>query len=205
MASLPLVYNRRGASNPDSPNMFAVEDSGHITGLGNASLALRHQFLSGRLALAGTLRVGFPAGSNYKPSTDLRTGYNALTIQPMLSAGMGFGSLYWFAYGGYGYRSNHYSHFLNAGGELGIHLGKIWLSGFSETVFPLENGTKTLPPIDVLTGLYVNNQGWVSIGVKAAWEINRFIGLNFSGAGVAWAQNVPKSPGLGLGVYFKWE
>ena len=203
VASLPYVINKRGIRNTDSPFLFEVEDSGRIAGLGNATLALRHQFLMGKLALAGTLRVGFPAITDYK-SPGLRTGYNALTVLPMVNAGMGFRQLYWFAYGGYGYRSNDYSHFLNFGGEIGLRLGKIWLIGFSETVLPLENGTRTLP-LDNLTGLYVNDQGWVSIGVKAGWEINRFIGLNFSGAGAAWAQNAPKSPGIGLGVYFKWD
>ncbi len=202
IASLPFVVNKRGDSNPDSPYMFAVEDSGRIAGLGNTTLALRHQFLKGKLALAGTLRVGFPAITGYKPP-GLRTGYNALTVLPMLSAGMGFGQLYGFVYGGYGYQSNDYSHFLNFGGEIGLSLGKVWLIGFSETVLPLENGTRQLPALDELTGLYVNDQGWVSVGVKALWEINRFMGLHLSGAGAAWAQNVPKSPGISLGVYFK--
>ncbi|MFN0213721.1 MAG: hypothetical protein ACKVT2_05645 [Saprospiraceae bacterium] len=202
IASLPFHINERGTSNPDSPHMFAVEDSGSIAGLGNATLSLRHQFLSGKLALAGTLRVGFPAIANFK-APGLRTGYNALTILPMVNAGMGFKKLYWFAYGGYGYRSNDYSHFLNFGGEAGFKLGKVWLVGFSETVFSLENGSQGLPALDELTGLYVNDQGWVSIGAKAIWEINRSLGITVSGAGALWAQNVPKSPGIGLGVYFK--
>ncbi|MBC7777811.1 MAG: hypothetical protein H7246_20420 [Phycisphaerae bacterium] len=204
IAAIPFAINKRGAFNPDSPFMFGNKGDVSIAGFGNTTLALRHQFFQRKLALAGTLRVGFPAIADYK-SPGLRTGYNAFTVLPMVNAGMGFGQLYCFFYGGYGYRSNHYSHFLNFGGEMGLHLGKVWLIGFSETVFPLENGSRKLPPIDELTGLYVNNQGWVSVGVKALWQINRFVGLNLSGAGAAWAQNVPKSPGLSLGVYFKWD
>lgn len=204
IGSLPYVFNRRGASNPESPFVYAREDSGSIAGIGNTSLALRHQFLSGKLALAGTLKAGFPALTRYK-SPGLRTGYNALTILPMVNAGMGFEHLYWFAYGGYGYRSSGYSHFINAGAEIGLHFAQFWIVGFSDTVYPLENGSVTLPHQRVLTGLYVNDQGWVSIGFKAIWEINRFAGLNLSYAGAAWAQNVPKSPGISLGAYFKWE
>lgn len=203
-ASLPWVFNQRGDSNPNGPYFFEREDSGSIAGLGNVTLALRHQFISGKIALAGTLKVGLPAATAYR-YPGLRTGYNALTVTPMISAGMGLGQLYWYSYAGYGYRSNHYSHFLNFGGELGMQIGKVWLSGFSETIYPLGNGSRTLPTPDVLTGLYVNDQGWVSVGIKVLWEINRFWGIHFSGAGAAWAQNVPKSPGIGLGAYFKWD
>ena len=205
IVSLPVVFNERGASNPASPYMFAVEDSGSISGLGNSTIALRHQFLSGEFALAGALKVGLPAGTSYKPATDLSTGYDAITIQPMISIGKGFQKSYGFLYGSYGYRSNDYSHFLNFGAEGGFHLGKIWLVGFSELVYSLENGERKLATLDALTGLYANDQGWLSIGVKAIWEINRFVGLSVSGAGAAWAQNVPKSPGLGVAAYFKWE
>jgi hypothetical protein len=203
--ALPFVFNERGASNPASPFHFAQEDSGRISGLGNVSMALRHQFLHGKIALAGTLRVGFPAGKAYKPLVDLRTGYGALTIQPMVSIGKGFRKTYGFLYGGYGYRSNHYSHFLNFGAEAGLHRGKFWLIGFSELVYSLENGSRVIPALDVLTGLYSNDQGWLSVGTKAIWEINRFLGISVSGAGAVWAQHVPKSPGIGAAIFFKWD
>lgn len=203
--SLPIVWNERGESNPDSPYLFAEEYTGSIAGLGNTTLAVRHQFLSSKVALAGTLKVGLPAGVAYKPQTDLRTGYGAVTVQPMVSAGMGFRKTYGFLYGSYGYRSNDYSHFLNFGAETGIHIGKFWLIGFSDFVYSLENGDKPLPALDVLTGLYVNNQGWLSIGAKAIWAVNRFVGITVSGTGAVWAQNVPKSPGVGASVYFKWD
>lgn len=203
--SLPYVFNERGASNPDSPYQFAQEDTGSISGLGNTTLALRHQFLSGRVALAGTLRVGLPAGAHYQPRTDLRTGYPAVTVLPMVCVGMGFRKAYGFLYGGYGYRNKQYSHFLDFGAEAGFHVGPFWLSGFSELVYSLENGERLRPSVDALTGLYINDQAWWSIGAKATWEVSRFWGVTISGAGAAWAQNVPKSPGIGAAVYFKWD
>ena len=204
-ASLPVVFNKRGASNPASPYQFAQEDTGSISGFGNASLSLRHQFLQGKVAIAGTIRVSFPARNSAKPFTDLKTGYDAITITPMLNIGIGFRNTYSFLYAGYGYRSNRYSHFLQIGAETGVHLGKFWLVGFSELVYALENGSRVLPSIDVLTGLYVNDQGWLSIGAKATWEINRFLGITISSAGAAWAQYVAKSPGIGAAIYFIWD
>lgn len=204
IVSAPLVMNQRGAANPNGSAVIDG-DAGRITGLGNTTLALKHQFLQGKLALSGTFRMDFPAGTHFQPSTGLRTGYDALTLIPSAQVGMGLGKLYWFAYSGYGYRSNEYSHFLNFGGELGVRLGKVWLAGFSETILPLENGTKQLPDPAVLTGLYVNDQGWISMGIKAIWEIRPSFGINISGAGAAWAQNVPKSPGVSFGAYYKWN
>lgn len=205
IASVPMVFNRRGDSNPASPYLFFREDSGSVSGPGNTTLGIRHQFLSGKLALSGALRVDLPAGG-YQANTGLRRGYPALTVLPAVSAGMGLGKIYWFAYGGYGLRSNDYSHFIKLGAEGGYRLGEqLWLIGFSEYTGPLRNGALQLPSQDVLTGLYVNDQGWWSVGAKGIWQINRFVGAVASYTAAAWAQNVPQSPAIGLGLYFKWE
>lgn len=204
IVSLPYRINSRSARNPDQPLMFAQEDTGSISGLGNVSLSLRHQFLSGKVALAGTLRVDLPAGAG-QPLAGLQTGFEAVTIQPTVSAGMGFGRVYWFAYGGYTIRTNDYSHYVNAGVEAGVALGPVWLIAFTDLVVPTENGSRALTPFDSLTGLYVNNQGWLSPGIKGIWQINRFVGVVVSGSGAAWAQYVPKSPGLSAAVFFKWD
>ncbi|TNE67850.1 MAG: hypothetical protein EP344_01850 [Bacteroidetes bacterium] len=202
--SAPVVFNSRGARNPDSPYFFAQEDTGSISGLGNISLALRHQVLTGSLALSAGLQVDVPS-KQMDYSAGLRTGFDSWTMQPTVSAGMGFERLYWQAFGGIGFRTNDYSHFARIGAEGGIKLASVWVIGFSHLVLPFENGARSLPPLDVLTGLYVNDQGWASIGIKGIWEINRIVGIVVSGAGAVWAKHVPESPGLSAGVYFKWD
>lgn len=202
-ATLPVVFNRRGELNPKS-NLSNPGNEGRIGGLGNAAIALRRQFLSGKTAMAGTLKVSLPAGAKAEEN-GLRTGYDAFTLLPMLSLGQGYRDFYWYAYGGYGFRSNDYSSFLNAGAELGIKAGKLTLAGFSDLVYPLKDETLALPPVEEFTGLYMDQQGWASIGVKAALSINRFVGVHVYGAGAAWAKFVPKSPAVGAGIYFKWD
>ncbi len=204
IVSLPYRFNSRGARNPDSPFMFAQEDTGSISGLGNVSLAIKHQFLTGKVALAGTLRMDLPSDKS-QPFAGLQTGFDAVTVQPTVSAGMGFGKAYWFAYGGYAIRTNDYSHYANAGVEAGLAIGPVWLIAFSDLVVSVENGSRKLTPFDALTGLYVNDQGWLSTGIKGIWQINRFVGIAASASGAAWAQYVPKSPGLSAAVYFKWD
>lgn len=198
--SMPVVFTQRGDDDPNLP----FEETGWLSGIGNYNLALRHQFLRGKIALAGTLRVGFPSDRQY-PDAGLRLGYNALTLEPMLSVGKGFRKTYGFLYGSYGYRGINYSHFLRFGGEAGVHLGKFWLIGFSELVYSLENGSLGTPDYQRLTGLYINDQGWWSLGAKAIWQINRFVGINASYAGAAWAQLVPKSPGISAAFFVKWD
>lgn len=204
IASLPIVFVKRGDLNPEFPYVFSRVDSGSISGLGNVNLAIRHQFSAGKVAFAGTLRIGFPA-SKYQANTGLRTGYDAFTVVPMLSAGMGFGKAYWFAYGGYGLRTDYYSHFINTGVEGGFHFWRVWAIGFSEYLVSLENGSLAQPAPDVYTGLYVNDQGWLSIGLKCIVEFNRFWGVNLTGAGAMWGQYVPQSPAFSIGTYFKWD
>lgn len=204
ITAIPLVMNERGEVNPSNSTYIDEGASGQLTGLGNTTLGIKHQFLSGRLALAGTLRMSLPAGSRYLAEADLRTGYDALTLIPSVNVGMGLGPFYWFAYGGYGYRSNNFSHFVTGGAEIGARVGPMWFGAFTETIYPLENGDKTLPNAKDFTGLYIDNQGWVSIGLKAAWAIRPSFGVNVSGAGAAWAQNVPKSPGISFGAWYRW-
>lgn len=205
VASIPYVLNERGPDNPASGQQFPVEETGSVSGFGNVQLAVRHQFKSGKWALAGTLRVGLPAPTSRQPRLDLSTGYDAWTILPMFSAGVSTGRVYGYAWTGYGYRSAPYSHVAHAGLEAGVKCWKLWLAGFSDIVTSLENGSRPLPPPDVLTGLYANDQGWISIGGKVALELNRRWGIQAYYAGAVSGKRVPKSPAIGFGFYCKWD
>lgn len=201
--NLPLRILQNGAHIPTNFAMPETEE-GTLTGLGNVSLAVRRAILEKNLRLAGTLRLDFPTNS-YDDAKGLRTGYDAWTVLPTLSTGMGLGKIYWSAFAGYGIRTNQYSHFLNSGGEVGIRAWKFWLIGFSEVVYSLENGDVELPLNNRIQNLYVDKQGWWSLGGKAIFEGSSHWGITASFAGAAWAQFVPKSPSLGIGAYLKWD
>lgn len=199
---LPIRFLKNG----EFLNNFAEPNTqeGSLSGFGNISLGIRHQFNKGSMPITGSLRTDF-AASAYNDATGLRTGYNALTFLPMLSTGKGYGKYYWFVYGGYGLRTSNYSDFLNVGAEGGLKAGKVWIVLFSQWLQPMRNGNIELPYNNRLTSLYVNDQGWVSVGIKGMVEINRFWGAVVSFAGAASGQWVPASPGIGAGVYFKWD
>jgi hypothetical protein len=200
LAALTVRSLRAGAANAPAP----FNKEGTLTGLGNMSLALRQNLLSGRAPLTATLKVDLPT-RRFDGTTGLNTGYDALTVLPMLSTGMGFGGFYWFVYGAYGFRTHDYSHFVNAGAEAGLQVSKIWIMAFGELLQSLENGDVVHPASQLRTGLFVNNQGYLSVGLKSLIEVNRFWGLSVSAAGAASGQKVPQSPALALGAWFKWD
>ncbi len=203
IVSLPWRVHERGARTPELPLYIFPTDAGQISGLGNISLALRRQFFSGPFVLGGTLRLDLPSVSHLA-NAGLRTGFNAFTVQPSLSVGRGMGRAYWFAYTGLAFRTNDYNHYLNTGAEAGFAVGPLWLITFVDIVLPFENDARPLQPVHTRTGLYENNQGWLSPGLKALWLVTPRWGVVVSGAGAFWAQYVPKSPGVSAAVFYRW-
>jgi hypothetical protein len=203
VVSLPWRMHERGARTPELPLYIVPTEAGQISGFGNISLALRRQLLSVPLVLSGTLRLDLPSVSN-QPSKGLRTGFNAFTVLPILSIGQGWQRLYWFAYGGFAFRTNNYNHYLNTGAEGGLAVGPLWFIVFLDIVLPFENGDRPLQPVRTRTGLYENNQGWLSPGFKALWQITPRWGVVVSGASAFWAQYVPQSPGISAAVFYRW-
>ena len=179
--------------------------AGSLNDLGNVSLGFRQAILRGNWPLTGSLRVDLPANF-YADGAGLRTGYPALTVLPMLSTGNGFAKSYWFAYAGYALRTRNYNAYTDAGVEAGYHFRKVWAIAFSELVLPTPSHKE--PDLDAnnrRTGLYVNNQGYWSLGLKGIFEIHRFWGLTASVAGAGWGRLVPQRSAFGVGGYFKWD
>ncbi len=182
-----------------------VQSKQQHVGIGNVMLGLRQTLVSGRMPLTGTLKIELPALGLPDDDLTMPHGFDALTALPMLSTGMGFNRGYWFAYGGYGLRTNKYTHFVNGGVEAGVKAGDWWLMAFTDVHYPLENGSAVMTTAQTLTRLYHDNQGWWAYGLKMAHEFNRFWGFNAYASSAGWAQYVPKKPALGVGIYFRWE
>jgi hypothetical protein len=204
MAVIPMRVLRRGAITPFGTLLSSTSAAGNLTTIGNTSLGIRHQLYEKNCIISASLRVDLPA-PKAQDDTNLRSGYQAWTAVPMMSVGQGFRRAYWFGYGGFGLRTNNYSMFADTGIEGGVHFGRFWVIAFSQALLSLRNGDRPTELPSQLTGLYVDRQSWVSVGFKGIWEINRFTGLVLSAAGAPFARNVPKSPGLGMAAYFRWD
>ncbi|MDX1913660.1 MAG: hypothetical protein SFV22_19350, partial [Saprospiraceae bacterium] len=200
-AALPYRMLKSGAPKPGT---FVIPETaeGGLNAPGNISLGFKRAIVEKQFRLSANLRADLPTGS-YDDASGLRSGYDAFTIVPSLSAGMGWGKLYWLGYTGFGFRGNGYSHFFNAGGEMGVKVWKCWLVGFTELLYTYDNGDIVLPLHNRITNLYVDRQGWWSLGAKAIVELTPSIGLTASFGAAGWAQYVPKSPGISAGVYWK--
>ena len=94
IANLPFRWMRSGDAL--ELNQQPLTQGGYLFAPGNVSLAVRHNFLNKRLLLSGQLRADLPTAS-FVEELGLRSGYDAATVLPMASVGMGFKQFYWFA------------------------------------------------------------------------------------------------------------
>ena len=203
VVSLPFRFQRAGRflGNTSQP----LTSAGTLSGLGNASLAIRQSLLRGRWPLTGTIRVDVPV-NNYNENAGLRTGYHAFTFHSLLSTGRSFPRFYWFVYAGAASRTKGYGPYANAGAETGYRFGKLWTIAFTEVVSPApDNSQPELSVQNQRTGLYVDDQGYWSLGLKGLYQVRRFWGLTASAAGAGWGRAVPRQPALSLGACFRWD
>ncbi len=180
-------------------------EAGTLAALGNIRLGIRQNILDDGLQLTAQLMAELPTG-RYDDATGLRTGFDALTLLPMLSVGGGFGKSYVYGYGGVGFRTNEYSTIWNTGFEAGFNASEqFWAMIFFDVMQSLENGNRIDPPNNLESGFYVNNQSWASLGLKLLYNFNDNIGLSFSTTLSAFAGNqVAESPSLAIGVFTEW-
>lgn len=198
--ALPLRRIESGAQIRASGDYAA----GTLLGIGNISLGIRHSLGGDAVKAAASLRVDLPTQA-YQSESGLRTGFPATTILPMISVGRGYRRAYWFAYGGYGFRTEGYNHFINLGLEAGLKLRKFWLIGFTDVHDPTTRPEVELPLFNQQSSLYVPNQAYVAVGGKISWSPSRFWGITGSAAGAAYGRNVPAQPAYSLGAFFKWD
>jgi hypothetical protein len=201
MASLPLKFVEVGALTTDFRPLVSP---GKAWCLGNASISLKKGLLNKKVRVSTALRVDFPS-KGFEQRSGIRNGYDAFALLPTLSFGRCRERFYWYAYGGAGIRSRHYSRFANVGLEMGWHLNNFWLTCFSDGLYSFKDGTVELPLENQATFLFVDRQAWLVVGVKTTWEINRFFGVNLVFANPILARNFPKSPSLSLSAYFRWD
>ena len=134
----------------------------------------------------------------------VQEGYDAFTFQPRVSIGKGWERAYLFGYGGFGLRTDDFSSFWRLGVEGGYRFfDRLTLAAFSDVLQSFEDGDVELPTTNLETGLYVNDQEWASLGLKALFDITQSFGVQATVHGALSGNNVPRAPLVGLGVYLK--
>ncbi|QXP66280.1 hypothetical protein [Polaribacter sp. AHE13PA] len=174
------------------------------TSLGNIEIGVKHNFYKKDWLLSGQLSVEANTSSFYENS-GIRTGYDAFTFSPLFLAGKSFSNSYLQSFIGAKIRTNNYSSNFKFGGEYGYKVFKnIWIIGFLDLEKSFENGDIELPDINRITSLYVNNQEYGVVGLKAIGEFSDNFGVTASLPAAFYGNNVAKQVALTVGVYKKF-
>ena len=174
------------------------------TALGNLEIGIKHNFYKKDWLFSGQFSVEANTSSFYIDS-GIRTGYNAYTFTPLFIAGKSFNKAYLQTFIGSKIRTNNYSSNFKVGGEYGRKISKnLWLVGFLDIEKSFNNGNVVLTGSNIGTGLYVNDQEYGVVGVKAIGEFSDNFGMTASLPAAFFGTNVAKQVALSVGVYKKF-
>ena len=199
--SLPInmVKSSLEATSPSS----RVE--GSLTGLGNAEIGLKYNFLDKAVLVTGQLSISLPLGARDLGS-GLQTAYDAAAITPYVSIGKGLGKSYVYGYIGHEFTNNDYNDNLRLGIEYGHKFfSKVWTIAAFNMKEPTSKTDKKLDSRIEETRLFVNDQYYNSLALKLIYEITEKLGINGSANLISVRANkLPFQSPLSLGGYLKW-
>lgn len=174
------------------------------TALGNLEIGIKHNFYKKDWLFSSQFSVEANTSSFYIDS-GIRTGYNAYTFTPLFIAGKSFNKAYLQTFIGSKIRTNNYSSNFKVGGEYGRKVSKnLWLVGFLDIEKSFNNGNVVLTGSNIGTGLYVNDQEYGVVGVKAIGEFSDNFGMTASLPAAFFGNNVAKQVALSVGIYKKF-
>ncbi len=204
LVNLPLKLIKTEGFNNDANNVFTQIEESSTTALGNIEIGIKHNFYKKDWLLSGQLSVEANTGS-FDNNTGIRTGYDAFTFTPLFLSGKSFGNSYLQTFIGANIRTNNYSSNIKFGGEYGGKISKkIWLIGFLDISKSFKNGDVVLPVSNQITGLYVDDQEYGIVGVKAIGEFSNNFGVTASLPAAFFGNNVAKQIALSFGIYKKF-
>ncbi len=175
-------------------------DSGTLSGLGNVEFGLRRQILTGEFNVAAQLNVQANT-SEFNQALGLRTDIDAWSVLPSISVGRSTETSYTQAFIGYAWHGNDYSHHFRFGVEAGLNVfNKHWLIFFVDIYDALENGDRIEDPNNLLTGLFLNNQQFGGIGLKAIFSLPADIKLNLGVGGAIFGDLVASQGAVSIGI-----
>lgn len=174
------------------------------TNLGNIELGIKRRFYNKKWVISGQLNLEANTGS-FDNLSGIRTGIDAWSLTPTINAGRSFKWFYAQAFTGVAFRTNDYSSSFKIGGELGVRpIKRILVIGMIDIVKSFENGDIALPPSNLLTALYVNDQEYAAYSLKFVGEITKKLGVNVGIGGAFSGNNVARRQALSFGAYHKF-
>jgi len=185
-------------------NSTPVTAEGSESALGNIVIGVKHRLYQGNWVVSGQLNVGLNSGKFFEES-GLRTGIDTYTLSPKINVGRSFGKFFTQASTGVDIRFNDYSSNFVFDLELGAKpFNRFWAIAFLNHSSSFENGEVVLPPTNLLTGLYVNDQEFTAYGFKAIFELSDKVGILANYTTALSGNNVPRRAVIGGGLYVKF-
>jgi hypothetical protein len=181
------------------------------TGLGNITGGVKYSFHFKKWLLAPGLDIGLPA-SKPKGQLGLRNGYENVTLLPYVSAGTSGNKWYAYLKLGYGITSNGYNDYANINAEGGYKvIPALFLSLVADlrlTTGPdgaFGKAEQAKFPEYGFTNFYVDDQAYIGIGFKAAYQFKQSkFGISAGVYGAAAGYNVAAAPSVNTGVFYKF-
>jgi hypothetical protein len=179
ISTLPFKYVSTGnlTTTENELPFDDVLEEGSLSGLGNYSFALKYGLGGKKANFAVSLDTRWNTISQ-DLEKGLSTGIDANAFGLVLHAGRGNSKHYGFAAVGFYKYTNSYSDAVEINVEHGWKLKERWnLALTLNGRFSLSNGSYFNENLDQ-TGLYPNDQEWLAISAKAAYELKNGFGLN---------------------------
>ena len=202
-AIIPLKLLKSGDLSSETPTL-PIFPSGNFTALGNVQLAAKYNFYNiNDFAFSASMQVGTPSDANQK-DTGLRSGFDAWSLSPSLSAGVNKEKFYSYSFLAYSWYSNEFASYIHFGIEAGAKLNKGLIIAIQiSTLQTLTDGTYIPSEINLRSGLYLNGYEYTAFLIKVIKDLipNKF-GINGS-LGGGTGNLVAQSPALTFGAYFK--
>lgn len=177
-----------------------VLPAGKKWGLGNSYLGAKYNLYNKGWVVSAHADIMLPSMRG-DTNTALETGFNAWGIAPSVSVGNAGNKWYAFANAGINFRTGAFSHEWAAMAEYGYKIKSAYLIANLHARYSLNNQ----PAPDFLhTGLGVNQQNYLAVGLKAFIPFNKNWGINLSAFGAFSGNNVQAAPSFGTSVFYKW-
>lgn len=199
---IPLKVLSANESNVNTPNLT---NSGTLTAIGNASIAIRKGFQLKSFVNSIQIQTDLPS-SSMQLESGLISGFNAYTYSAFYSIGKSFSKkTYVFAYGGALFRNNGYSDQFRWGIEGGYQANeKMWIIFYIDHLGLIEENDKVLDPRIEANGLFLDEQMYLSPGFKFIYQFKNHWIVNSAIGGALSANNVAATPALSFGIAKEW-
>jgi hypothetical protein len=181
------------------------------TGLGNITGGIKYTQQFKHWLIAPGLDISLPAGKP-KSNLGLRNGYENVTLLPNVSAGISGKKWYSYLRLSYGITTNGYNDYTGINAEGGYKvIPSLWLSLVADLRLTTSaagafgKAERIAYPNYNFTNFYVDDQEYIGIGLKAAFQFPKSkTGISAGVYGAAGGRNVAAAPSVNAGFFYKF-